>query len=180
MPPLQPGVTISQPTQISFYINLFRHPGRYGGSCAIEILRLQHGPAAPLSGRYTAYPCGRGRSMSAPARGSEARVTRHGALSLGAPVDGREARRRKVIRCGHSHSGLIPANLISLAHFSVSSAMNLPKSAGESVNTIVPPCIDPRLQVCRYLRLLLRHISLVPATRGTEFYGTAMVQLIPP
>src|SRR5262249_50036132 len=29
------------------------------------------------------------------------------------------------------HSGLIPADLITLAHFSVSSAMSLPKSAGE-------------------------------------------------
>ncbi len=29
------------------------------------------------------------------------------------------------------HSGLMPANLITLAHFSVSSAINLPKSAGE-------------------------------------------------
>src|SRR6516162_2652512 len=29
------------------------------------------------------------------------------------------------------HSGLIPANAITLAHFSVSAAMSLPKSAGE-------------------------------------------------
>jgi hypothetical protein len=29
------------------------------------------------------------------------------------------------------HSGLMPANLITVAHFSVSAAMSLPKSAGE-------------------------------------------------
>src|SRR6478752_5331325 len=36
------------------------------------------------------------------------------------------------------HSGLMPANLISLAHFSVSSAMNFPNSAGEPANTLHP------------------------------------------
>src|SRR5262245_54536028 len=38
----------------------------------------------------------------------------------------------------HAHSGLIPANLITLPHFSVSSAMNLPKSAEELANTVAP------------------------------------------
>ena len=33
------------------------------------------------------------------------------------------------------HSGLMLAALITLAHFSVSSAMNLPKSAGEPAST---------------------------------------------
>src|SRR6266446_3221448 len=36
------------------------------------------------------------------------------------------------------HSGLMPANLITLAHFSVSSAMSLPKSAGEPASTMPP------------------------------------------
>src|SRR5215510_3315225 len=37
------------------------------------------------------------------------------------------------------HSGLIFANLITLAHFSVSSPTNLPKSAGEPRSTVAPP-----------------------------------------
>src|SRR5262249_29473578 len=42
------------------------------------------------------------------------------------------------------HSALAPANLITLAHFSVSSAINIPKSAGEPANT-VPPSSARRL-----------------------------------
>src|SRR5262245_8931616 len=41
------------------------------------------------------------------------------------------------------HSGLIPADWITLAHFSVSSAMSLPKSAGEPAST-VPPRVSVR------------------------------------
>src|SRR5262249_61117953 len=36
------------------------------------------------------------------------------------------------------HSGLMPADLITLPHFSVSSAMNLPKSADEPASTVPP------------------------------------------
>src|SRR6516165_1377429 len=39
--------------------------------------------------------------------------------------------------CRH-HTGLMPANLITLPHFSVSFPMNLPKSAGELANTVYP------------------------------------------
>ena len=35
-------------------------------------------------------------------------------------------------------TGLMPANLITLAHFSVSSAMNLPNSAGDPGSTVLP------------------------------------------
>src|SRR5262249_52940568 len=45
---------------------------------------------------------------------------------------------RKNIRCPADHSALIPADLMTLAHFSVSSAMNLPKSADEPANTAHP------------------------------------------
>jgi len=34
------------------------------------------------------------------------------------------------------HSGLMPANFTTLAHFSMSSAMNLPKPAGELANAV--------------------------------------------
>src|SRR6185437_2382599 len=37
---------------------------------------------------------------------------------------------------GHSHCGLMLAALITLPHFSVSSAMSLPKSAGEPPSTV--------------------------------------------
>src|SRR5215467_3974908 len=36
------------------------------------------------------------------------------------------------------HAGLMFANLMTLPHFSVSSAMNLPKSAGEPASTVAP------------------------------------------
>ena len=36
------------------------------------------------------------------------------------------------------HSGLMFAERITLAHFSVSSTMNLPKSVGEPVSTVPP------------------------------------------
>src|SRR5262245_1367800 len=36
------------------------------------------------------------------------------------------------------HAALIPANLITLAHLSVSSAMSLPKSAGEPARAVPP------------------------------------------
>src|SRR5258707_843889 len=39
---------------------------------------------------------------------------------------------------GQSHSGLMLFARITLPHFSVSSAMNLPKSAGEPGNTVLP------------------------------------------
>src|SRR5215510_7648785 len=40
--------------------------------------------------------------------------------------------------CRSGHSALMPANLMTLPHFSVSSAMSLPKSAGESTSTVPP------------------------------------------
>jgi hypothetical protein len=37
-----------------------------------------------------------------------------------------------------NHSGLMPADLITLAYFSVSSAISFPKSAGEPASTVPP------------------------------------------
>ena len=43
------------------------------------------------------------------------------------------------VRCGEAaHSALMLAARITLPHFSVSSAMNLPKSAGEPENAVPP------------------------------------------
>ena len=41
-----------------------------------------------------------------------------------------------------SYSALMPANLITLAHVSISSAMTLPKSAGEPTSTAVPSSVS--------------------------------------
>src|SRR5436190_16055045 len=45
-----------------------------------------------------------------------------------------------------TYSGLIPANLTTLPHFSVSSAINLRKSAGEPAST-VPPSSTSRILI---------------------------------
>src|SRR5262249_38142808 len=50
---------------------------------------------------------------------------------------------RDVMECGavdpkENHSGLMPANLTTLAHFSVSAATKLPKSEGEPAITVPP------------------------------------------
>src|SRR5262249_56704879 len=56
------------------------------------------------------------------------------------------------------HSGLMPANLITLPHFSVSSAMSLPKSAGETTSG-VPPKSESRALILGSARAAL--ISLL-------------------
>src|SRR5262244_2666028 len=49
---------------------------------------------------------------------------------------------RNVMECRDirfwNHSGLMPANLITLPHFSVSSAISLPNSAGEPGSPVAP------------------------------------------
>src|SRR5882724_8741540 len=52
------------------------------------------------------------------------------------------------------HSGLMPANLTTLLHFSVSSAMNLPKSAGDPGIT-VPPSSASRALILGSARIAL-------------------------
>src|SRR5215831_18538426 len=51
----------------------------------------------------------------------------------------RRTRRYGIFHRGRAdHSALMPANLTTLAHFSVSSAINLPKSAGEPASAGLP------------------------------------------
>src|SRR5262245_40432414 len=50
----------------------------------------------------------------------------------------RERRNDAADVASNGHSALMPANLITLAHFSVSLAMSLPKSAGEPVSPVLP------------------------------------------
>src|SRR5262245_37621818 len=54
-------------------------------------------------------------------------------LSVSVRVSGRYG-----ISRGRAYSGLMFANFTTLPHFSVSSAMSLPKSAGESASTVPP------------------------------------------
>jgi len=55
-------------------------------------------------------------------------------------IDGRSREQAKSLAGmkGRAYSSLMPANLMSLAHFTVSSAICLPKSAGEPGSTVPP------------------------------------------
>jgi hypothetical protein len=50
----------------------------------------------------------------------------------------RDSPNETLSNASRDHSGLMPANLITLAHFSISSATSLPKSVGEPVSTVPP------------------------------------------
>ena len=51
----------------------------------------------------------------------------------------RHSRKAVLLNVGlEDHSGLMPANLITFAHFSVSSVMSFPKSWGEPASTVLP------------------------------------------
>src|SRR5262245_35636188 len=61
-------------------------------------------------------------------------------ITSSAPAKTRHPRNRTLGNHGNGspYSALRPANLTTLAHFSVSSATSLPKSAGEPVNISLP------------------------------------------
>jgi hypothetical protein len=56
--------------------------------------------------------------------------------------------------------GVMPANLITLAHFSISSAMNLPKSAGEPGSTVPPTSARRALNLASARPALISLLSL--------------------
>src|SRR5262249_30074348 len=66
-------------------------------------------------------------------------------------------------RTGESmgYCGLMPAALITLAHFAVSSAMSFPKSSGEPASTIPP------MSASRSMILALARPALVSLLRAT-------------
>ena len=68
------------------------------------------------------------------------------------------------------HSGLMPADLITLAHFSVSSAMSLPKSAGEPDNA-VPPRSTRRALILGSARPALISLLRLSMILETVFLG---------
>src|SRR5262245_22241378 len=64
------------------------------------------------------------------------------------------------------HSALIPTDLITLAHFSVSSAMSLPKSAGEPDNAEPPTSARRALNVGSASAVLISLLSLPTISAG--------------
>ena len=64
----------------------------------------------------------------------------------------------------------MPANLITLAHFSVSSAMSVPKSAGEPERT-VPPRSANRALIVGLARAALISLLTLPMISAGVFLG---------
>jgi hypothetical protein len=70
-----------------------------------------------------------------------------------------------------SHCGFMPANLITLPHFSASSAMSLPKSAGEPASVIAPKSTSGTFSVESARPALISPLSRSTIARGV-FFGT--------
>src|SRR5262245_24579797 len=88
----------------------------------------------------------------------------HGLTTAGGSV-------RRVMECQRDHSGLMPANLITLAHFSVSSAMNFPNSGGV-IGIGTPPRSASRALIVGSARpALIASLSLSTISAGV-FLGT--------
>src|SRR5262249_14555216 len=69
-------------------------------------------------------------------------------------------------RCGHS--GLMPANLTTLPHFSVSLAMSLPNSVGESGRTVPPSSVSRALTLGSPRPALISLLSLSMTSLGVS------------
>src|SRR5215831_13247522 len=65
-----------------------------------------------------------------------------------------------------NHSGLIPANLTTLAHFSVSAATKLPKSEGEPAITVPPRSANRALSWESARAALISLLSLLTISAG--------------
>src|SRR5262249_29246379 len=65
-----------------------------------------------------------------------------------------------------AHSGLMPANLMTLAHFSVSAPMNLPKSAGETTSGVLPPPMRCAASLGSARPALISRLSLCVISAG--------------
>ena len=84
-----------------------------------------------------------------------------------------ESRNERQGRGQSVYCGLIPAALITLAHFAVSSAMSLPKSAGEPASTI-PPMSASRAMILGSARpALVSRLRASSIAAGVSF-GAAM------
>src|SRR5262249_17040778 len=76
-------------------------------------------------------------------------------------------------------SALMPANLITLAHFSVSSAMNLPKSAGEPASTVPPRSASRALILGSARAALIPLLSSSTISFGVAFGAPTPNQKLP-
>src|SRR6267154_610810 len=73
-------------------------------------------------------------------------------------------------RC-RDHSGLRPANLTTLLHFSVSSAISFPKAAGEPASAVPPKSANRALIFGSERTALMSLLSLLMMSVGV-FLGT--------
>src|SRR5262245_46160171 len=71
------------------------------------------------------------------------------------------------------HSALIPADLITLAHFSVSLAISLPNSVGEPESTVPPRPVNRALKLGSSSPALTSRLILSTIAAGVSF-GAAM------
>src|SRR6266403_5319040 len=76
------------------------------------------------------------------------------------------------------HSGLMPANLTTLAHFSVSSAMSLPKSAGEPASRLPPSSASRALILESASAALVSPFSLSAIAAGVALGAPKPHQLL--
>src|SRR5262245_9056289 len=74
------------------------------------------------------------------------------------------------------HSAFIPANLTTLVHFSVSSAMNFPKSAGEPANTAAPRSVRRVFVLGSARAALISLLSFSTISVGVAFGTTIPYQ----
>src|SRR5262249_384583 len=75
-------------------------------------------------------------------------------------------------------SGLIFANLITLAHFSVSAAMSVPKSAGEPASTMPPSSASRALILGLASAALVSRLSLSTMAAGVALGAPKPHQLL--
>src|SRR5262245_41594884 len=92
-------------------------------------------------------------------------------MSFGHGVGWRGFAERDVMECGavdpkENHSGLMPANLTTLAHFSVSVATKLPKSEGEPAITVPPRSANRALSWGSARAALISLLSLSMISAG--------------
>src|SRR5262249_11472860 len=82
----------------------------------------------------------------------------------GRASDIRGTGRYGISECGHS--ALIPTDLITLAHFSVSSTMSLPRSAGEPASAVPPRSASRALMLGSAKAALTSFLSLSAISAG--------------
>src|SRR2546427_6043174 len=85
---------------------------------------------------------------------------------------------RELITRKRYQFGLPPANLTTLAHFSVSSAMSLPKSAGEPASRVPPSSASRALILESASAALVSPLSLSTMTAGVALGAPKPHQLL--